>query len=108
MSGSYWVRLHGLLYAFWHIGRAFMRAETLVLEHYVKELTPEQRKISQRRSKALFWRQLRYVAPRMLKILLPNYDPARIPVPRRVQAALDFFRSQAPIRKRVELALDAK
>lgn len=108
VSGSYWVRLHGLLYAFWHIGRTFMRAETLVLEHYVKDLTPEQRKISQRRSKALFWRQLRYVAPRMLKILLPNYDPARIPVPRRIQAALDFFRSQAPIRKRVELALDAK
>jgi hypothetical protein len=58
------------------------------------------------RSKKLFWRQLAYVAPRMLKIFIPFYHPARIPVPPRIARALAFFQQKEPIHERVELALD--
>ena len=98
VSNSYAMRLYGLFYAFWHIGRAFLQAEKLVLEHYRKSMTPTERKASEQQSKRLFWRQLRYVAPRMLQILKPSYNPIQVPVPGRIQAGLDRFRSPDPIR----------
>lgn len=100
VSGNYFTRIHGLLYAFWHIGGAFLRAEGIVLNHYLKDMPEEERTRTLCRSKSLFWRQLRYVAPRMLRILLPGYSPAKLPVPSRIQAALDYFRSTDPIRER--------
>jgi predicted metal-dependent hydrolase len=103
VSGRYFERLHGLLYAFWHVGGAFLRAEALVLKHYTKDLPEAERKASIRRSKALFWRQLRYVAPRMLRIFLPGYNPAQVEMSARIQAGLDFFHSTAPITQRVQL-----
>jgi predicted metal-dependent hydrolase len=97
VSGSYFVRMHGLLYAFWHIGGAFLQAEELVLKHYHKTLSkPEQRK-SRHQSKALFWRQIRYVGPRMLRILVPGYHPRKVKVSARIQRALDEFRAAGPI-----------
>ncbi|MBP1688645.1 MAG: metal-dependent hydrolase, partial [Deltaproteobacteria bacterium] len=104
VSGSYATRIHGLLYAFWHVGGAFLRAERLVLEQFGRDLTESERAVSVRRSKRLFWRQLTYVAPRMLRILLPWNDPAKLPVPARISAALDFFRSSGPIVNRFEPA----
>eukprot|EP00456_Euglypha_rotunda_P084116 TRINITY_DN8421_c0_g1_i2.p1 TRINITY_DN8421_c0_g1~~TRINITY_DN8421_c0_g1_i2.p1 ORF type:complete len:217 (+),score=26.19 TRINITY_DN8421_c0_g1_i2:87-737(+) len=98
VSNSYFMRMYGLFYAFWHIGGAFLQAEHLVLEHHRRSMTPTQRKASERQSKHLFWRQLRYVAPRMLKILKPSYNPIQVPVPSRIQAGLDRFRSSDPIR----------
>ena len=104
VSGSYATRIHGLIYAFWHVGGAFLRAERLVLEQFGRDLTESERAVSVRRSKRLFWRQLTYVAPRMLRILLPWNDPAKLPVPARISAALDFFRSSGPIVNRFEPA----
>jgi predicted metal-dependent hydrolase len=101
ISGSWFLRIRVLLYAFWHIGAAFVQAESLVLAHYRKGFTPEQRRASEKQSKTLFWRQLRYVAPRMLKILSPRYHPARLSVPPRIEAALTAFQSSAPLRERV-------
>ena len=104
VSGNYFQRMHGLLYAFWHIGGAFLQAEKLVLEHYQKNLSAAERKTSTRRSKKLFWRQLRYVAPRMLRIFVPGYHPARVAVPHQIQRALDRFNSAEPIREPVNAA----
>lgn len=100
VSGNYFTRIHGLLFAFWHIGGAFMRAEDIVLAHYRRELSPQARRASELRSKALFWRQLRYVAPRMLRIFLPGYNPATLPVPPRIAVALALFQSAGPINVR--------
>lgn len=97
VSGNYFTRIHGLLYAFWHIGGAFVRAEEIVLKHHTRDMTDAQKKVSARQSKALFWRQIRYVAPRMLRILSPGYSPAKLRVPERIQSALDYFRSDTPI-----------
>lgn len=97
VSGNYFTRIHALVHAFWHIGGAFMRAEEIVLNHWCRDMSAPERKASLRRSGSLFWRQIRYVAPRMLRIFLPGYSPAKLPVPPRIQTALDFFRSAGPI-----------
>lgn len=104
ISGNYFLRMYGLFYAFWHVGGVFLEAEKLVLEHYCRDLSADQRRRSLRRSRALFWRQIRYVAPRMLRILLPGYHPGRLPVPARIAAALERFRSTEPITERVNAA----
>ncbi|HKT72130.1 MAG TPA: metal-dependent hydrolase [Steroidobacteraceae bacterium] len=101
VSGNYFRRVSTLLYAFWHVGGAFVQAEDLVLAHYRKRMSPEEVKASERISKRLFWRQLRYVAPRMLKILLPWYNPARLPTPQRMHRALQVLAGEAPIRTAV-------
>lgn len=104
ISGNYFIRIYGLLYAFWHIGGAFLAAEQLILQHRYQAMAADAIAASAARSKKLFWRQLAYVAPRMLKIFIPFYNPARIPVPPRITRALAFFQQQEPIHERVELA----
>lgn len=104
VSGNYFVRIYATLYAFVHIGGAFLRAESIILNHFAKNLSPEERKASEQRSKKLFWRHMRYLIPRMLKVFVPGYNPAKLPVPARIQAALEFFQSTDRIRERVALA----
>lgn len=97
VSGNYFIRIAALLYAFWHVGGAFVNAEALVQKHYSSNMTPAQRKASARRSRALFWRQIRYVAPRMPRIFLPRYNPASIRVSPGIEAALAFYKTPGPI-----------
>jgi uncharacterized protein len=101
VSGDYFVRVYATLYAFWHIWGAFMRAEAIILEHYARQMSAMERKNSKRRSKKIMRRHMRYLIPRMLRIFVPGYHPAKIRVPPRIQAALEFFRSADPIRERV-------
>lgn len=103
VRGSYLTRMHGLLYAFWHVGGAFVRAENMLLDHYMKDLPEHGRHLARRRSKALFWRQLRYVVPRMLQVMLPWYHPGKLPVPARIQHALHVFSTPDRIMQRVDL-----
>jgi len=93
VSGNYFVRVGTLLYAFWHIWRAFKASGDLILDHHNQGLTAADRRASQRRYQHVFWRQMRYVVPRMLRIVIPYYDPARLRVPKRIQAALDTYQS---------------
>ena len=92
VSGNYFLRLYASLYAFFHIGGAFKRAESIVLQHYAKDLSPEASAESFRRSKGLFRRHLRYLVPRMLKVFTPGYNPATVMTPPCIQKALDDFR----------------
>ncbi|MFA5633156.1 MAG: metal-dependent hydrolase [Porticoccaceae bacterium] len=104
ISGSYRIRIRGLLHAFFHVGGTFMAAERIVLAEYHKGLSSREKRLSLRRSRKLFWRQLCYVAPRMLVILLPGYDPARLQMPANIARALQFFESPAAIDERVPLS----
>jgi predicted metal-dependent hydrolase len=92
VSGNYFLRLHASLYAFFHIGGAFKRAESIVLEHCTKDMPESERTESHRRSKQLFRRHLRYLVPRMLRVFLPGYNPASVKVTPKIQKALDDFR----------------
>ena len=42
-------------------------------------------------------RQFSWAIPRMLQLLSPAFDPAKMPIPPRIQAALDFFKTTDPI-----------
>lgn len=101
VSGNYFLRAGVTLYAFCHIGGAFMRAESAILAHFASQMSPAERKASYKRSRQLFIRHMRYLIPRALKVFLPWYDPARLPTPPRIQAALDRFKRSDPIRELV-------
>ena len=105
VSGNYFMRVYGLVYAFLHVGGFFRRSEAILLKHYWKDLSAAERKTSQQRSNKIFWRQMFYLLPRMIRIVLPGYNPASLPVPPRVQAALDYFQTSEPITRRYDPAL---
>lgn len=105
VSGSYFVRLYAMIYAFRHVGGFFRRAEAILLKHYRANLSEDERKASEKRSRAIFRRQMRYLVPRMVRIALPGYDPAKLPVPPRVATALEYFKRTEPITQRYDPAL---
>jgi predicted metal-dependent hydrolase len=102
VSRNWFSRMWTLLYAFWHVGSALTIGGNLVVQHYQKGLPPAERKASERRARALFWRQVRYVAPRMLRIFLPWYHPAQLRDCARIDAALAYFGAPGPIRSRFD------
>ncbi len=106
VSGNYFIRIYGLVVAFQHIGSAFMEAEQLILVKHRENMSEEQIRASEKRARRLFWRQLVYVAPRMLKIFVPFYNPSKIKVPSRIARALEFFSNEDPIDQCFNLALD--
>lgn len=97
VSGNYFMRIFGFAYSFWHINRCFARATELLLSKYRQGMTPAQIKSSKRNHRRLMIRQLSYALSRMLPLLLPGFDPGKLPVPPKIQAALDFFKSTDPI-----------
>ena len=105
VSGNYFVRLGVTLYAFWHIGGAFMRAENIILKHFGKKMSASERKASVRRSKQLFRRHMIYLVPRIFLVLMPGHDPSKLAVPPRIQRALDFFRNNERIKELVARAV---
>ena len=98
-SGSYFLRIAATLYAFWHIGGAFVRAEKIILDHYAKGMSDTERMESKRRSRQFFIRHMKYLIPRALRVFIPGYDPDKLITPPRVQAALDFFKRNDPIQE---------
>lgn len=105
VSGNYFIRVFGLVYAFRHVGGAFMDAERLVIDHYLRDKTEQQREACLKMSNSLFWRQMRYIGPRMLMIFLPGCHPSRLKMPERIRHALEFFKRSGPITERVSFAI---
>lgn len=103
VSNNYFLRVGATAFAFWHIGGAFMRAEQIVLNHHLQGKSPAEVSASKKVSSKLFWRQIRYMLPRMLPIFLPWYDPAKLRVPPRIQAALGRFLQPEPLNTRIDL-----
>ncbi len=98
VSGNYLVRLAGLAYSFWHINMLFGRATAIVMAVHRADMTAAERRASVRVEKRLIRRQLAYMLPRMLRLLVPYYDPAGLAVPPRIAQALDYYRRNDPIR----------
>jgi predicted metal-dependent hydrolase len=91
ISGNYFVRIYGLLYAFVHFGGWTKKFVAAVMEHYRRDMTPEARKASIRRERQLTWRMNRYALPRLLAIFKPYYDPHKYQPPAQLQAALERY-----------------
>jgi predicted metal-dependent hydrolase len=97
VSGNYVIRIAGLAYSFWHIKRTFDRATRIVLAHYRAGMDAAERRGSIRKQKRLERRQMRYMLPRMIRLLSPFYDPQKLTVPPRIEAALAFYSRPDPI-----------
>jgi uncharacterized protein len=97
VSGSYFMRVAGAAYAFWHINHCFARAAAIIFDVYRKDMTEEERKASTKIVRQIKRKQTIYTLPRTFMLLNPFFDPARIKPSRKIQAALDFFASDVPI-----------
>lgn len=105
VSGSYIMRIAGFAWSFWHINRSFNAAAAIIMAKYRESMSPAEIRASKRRHRQLMWRQFRYQLPRMLRLLRPGFDPARLHVPPRVVRALDFFKAQGPIAENFSMAV---
>ena len=97
VSGSYFLRLAGFFYSFWHINYCFWRGASVLLKKDREAMTPFRRWASRLHQARNMTRQLAWTLPRMLPLLSPGFDPGKMPVPARIQAALDFFKTSDPI-----------
>jgi predicted metal-dependent hydrolase len=97
VSGTYFLRLWGLAYAFIHVNWAFKRAGDIVFRIYRKDMTRAQVRQSKRAFRGFLFDQLRFMLPRMTRLLHPRFDPARLAVPPEMGEALAYFDAAGPI-----------
>lgn len=97
VSGSYLLRIWGLLYAFWHINHSFARCRKVILEAYRQGMSEAERKASEKHHRKVLLRQALYMLPRVVGLFNPFFHPARLKVSRRVAQALTLFSQAQPI-----------
>jgi len=92
VSGSYFIRVYGLVYQFFHLGRFSAMVLTYLFDRDRAAMTPEQIRQSKRRARAMSRRMMAALLPGVLRAMLPFYSPRKTREPRRFQsfrAALD-------------------
>jgi predicted metal-dependent hydrolase len=97
VSGSYFLRIWGLVYAFWHINYSFARCRRVILAKFREGMTPSERKASEQRHRKVLRRQALYMLPRMLVLFSPFFHPGKLRPSPRVEGALALFAQSAPI-----------
>lgn len=97
VSGSYFLRIWGLLYAFWHINCSFARCRKVILTQFRHGMTEGERKRSEKRHRKVLLRQAIYMLPRVLLLFNPSFHPSKLKVSRRVERALEMFSRTSPI-----------
>jgi uncharacterized protein len=98
VSGNYFMRVAGVIYAFWHINRSFARAANIIFNVYRGAMTPAQRKASAKIVRRIRRKQFAYTLPRILSLLSPYFHPAKIKPSAKILAALDFYAAAGPIK----------
>lgn len=91
VSGNYFRRVYGAIYAFWHLSRYKARIKRALFAVDRVGMTPDEAEASRRQERALNAELAKYVLPRMLSVLLPYYNPGRAKLPELVRATLDRF-----------------
>ncbi|MET0546479.1 MAG: metal-dependent hydrolase [Caulobacterales bacterium] len=97
VSGSYFIRMAGLIYSFWHINKIFAAAAKIIMAKYRETMTPAEIQHSKRVERRLIIRQMSYLLPRMWRLVNPFYDPEKLPVTENIKKALEFFKSREPL-----------
>jgi predicted metal-dependent hydrolase len=95
VSGDYLKRMQGLAYSFWHINHCFDRAADIVFKRHRADMNAEERAASMRRHMTLTRRQHAFVLPRVLRLLVPGFDPARLQTPAPIAEALRLYQSRS-------------
>jgi predicted metal-dependent hydrolase len=97
VSGSYFIRMAGLVYSFWHINKIFAAGARIVFAKYREGMTPLEQKRSKQTERRLVVRQMAYLLPRMVRLVSPFYNPEKLTVTPNILKALEFYKSREPI-----------
>lgn len=97
VSGSYFLRIAGLVYSFWHINYCFARCRKVILAKFRDGMTESERKASEKRHRKVLLRQAFYMLPRALALFSPYFHPAKLKPTRRIEHALAMFANTAPV-----------
>jgi predicted metal-dependent hydrolase len=97
VSGNYWLRVWGMLYAPMFVMRTNNRLVALLLDRHRAGLSWWQKFRSRAVSLKLSLRMWSYLLPRIALMLRPGYHPSSVAVPERVSIALKFYSSDKPL-----------
>lgn len=95
VSGNYFRRIHGAFVALAHLGKYKKILNELALKRDRASMSAEEVAASIRREKAFNARMNRFTLPRMLKLLIPFYDPKKQRMPEGLEAALKYYEAAA-------------
>lgn len=97
VSGNYFLRIWGLLYAFWHINYSFARCRKVILEVFREGMSEAERKASAKRHSRVLMRQAFYMLPRVFLLFSPFFHPSQLKPSKRVERALALFSGVQPV-----------
>lgn len=95
LSGNYFTRIAGLFYAFWHIERFVGTAAQMMMAKHRESMSAEEHRQSIKREKAYKRRYALYFFPRLLRIMVPFYDPGKIDAPDSLRTALSEYAARS-------------
>lgn len=89
--GDYFTRVKMVLFAYRHLGGHNQRIYAQIMAQERAKMSPQQVAESIQREKAL-WNKLKaFQIPRLLKLMVPGYNPGKSRAPQGVQRVLDAF-----------------
>jgi uncharacterized protein len=88
---GYFYRVWAFVYAVRHIGGHVGRLNKYLLETQRATMTDGEVKASRKRERAYSLRRIKHSFPRMLKVLKPTYDPAKLEPPERLELWLNRY-----------------
>jgi len=91
ISGNYFIRIYGLFYSFRHLSKGVNARIQAMHEIYRRDMTAQERAASEKRYKSYQRRYLKFFLPRILHILVPFYNPARVRPSPGLTEALDRY-----------------
>jgi predicted metal-dependent hydrolase len=94
ISGNYFLRVYGAVFALIHLTKYKKMLEAVVLGHDRRDRNEFDRHASVKRENAFSKRMSRYTLPRMLQILLPFYDPNKQKPGRGMEQALSHYQNR--------------
>jgi uncharacterized protein len=97
VTRNYFMRVWMTLYTAIHLTKFFNRAQSIVHEHFTKNLSAQEKEESKRRMKRLARRRVFFLLPRVWRVLLPGYSPDELSIPPRIRSAMEFFKNEQPI-----------
>ena len=90
VSGNYFMRIYGLFYSYFHLMAHTGSIVKAFMEKYREGMSDAERAESVKREKAYIRRYSLFFYPRMLKILIPFYNPGKETAPRLEQALAHY------------------
>lgn len=96
LSGNWFWRMYGLFYAFGHLKKHSSAAREMMLATERAAMTEDEIKASKVREKRLTKRQLYFLLPKLLRIMMPFYNPGPQAAPKGADDILQRLSLQAP------------